>query len=207
MQRPRTPLNPTLSDDDQTFKGCSPILSRYREITEAMQSSGSSRFRQPPPLLEGFPILSQDVQMQLIREEFTELNRQITADAAARALQQAEFNLDIKRRQRSICQQEELYLDDWIEDPEDTFYTLGGSFIDDLAIRVKDLRVQLYRVAGGVGLLPIDFDEYHDVATPSYRRELILALKDSNHPIYSIPLQRELVRQVRERLKERQKEL
>jgi len=58
MQRPRTPLNPTLSDNNQTFKGCSPILSQYREITEAMQSSGLSRFRQPPPLLKGFPILS-----------------------------------------------------------------------------------------------------------------------------------------------------
>ena len=126
--------------------------------------------------------------MQLIREEFTKLNRQITADAAARALQQAEFNRDIERRQRSICQQEELYPDNWIKDLEDTFYILGGSFIDDLAIRVKDLRVQLYRVAGRVGLLPMDFNKYYDVATPSYRRKLILALKDSNYPIYSIPL-------------------
>ena len=126
--------------------------------------------------------------MQLIREEFTKLNRQITADAATRALQQAEFNLDIERRQRSIYQQEELYLDDWIKDPEDTFYTLGGSFIDDLAIRVEDLRVQLYRAAGRVGLPPMDFDKYHDVATPSHRRKSILASKDSNHPIHSIPL-------------------
>ena len=60
--------------------------------------------------------------------------------------------------------------------------------MDDLAIRVEDLRVQLYRAAGGVGLPPMDFDEYYDVATPSYRRELILALKDSNYPIYSILL-------------------
>lgn len=125
--------------------------------------------------------------MQLIREEFTELNRQITANAAARALQQAEFNRDIERRQRSICQQEELYPDDWIEDPEDTFYTPGGSFMDDLATRVEDLRVQLYRAAGRVGLPPMDFDEYHDVATPSYRRESIRASKDSDHPIHSIP--------------------
>jgi len=45
MQRPRTPLNPTLSNDNQTFKGCSPILSQTREIIEAIQSLGSSGFR------------------------------------------------------------------------------------------------------------------------------------------------------------------
>ena len=145
--------------------------------------------------------------MQLIREEFTKLNRQIIADAATRALQQAKFNLNIKRRQRSIYQQEELYLDNQIKDLEDTFYTLGGSFIDNLAIRVKDLRVQLYRVASRVGLPPMDFNKYYNVATPSYRRELILALKDSNHPIHSIPPQQELIQQVCKRLKERQKEL
>ena len=60
--------------------------------------------------------------------------------------------------------------------------------MDDLATRVKDLRVQLYRAAGGVGLPPIDFNKYYNVATPSYRRKLILALKDSNYPIYSILL-------------------
>ena len=125
--------------------------------------------------------------MQLIREEFTKLNRQITANAAARALQQAEFNCDIKRGQQSICQQEELYLNDQIKDLEDTFYTLGGSFIDDLAIRVEDLYAQLYRAAGGVGLPPMDFNKYYNVTTPSYQHKSIQAAEDSNHPIYSIP--------------------
>ena len=145
--------------------------------------------------------------MQLIREEFTKSNRQIIADAAARALQQAKFNYNIKKRQRSICQQEELYLNNWIKDPEDPFYTPRGSFIDNLAIRVKDIRVQLYRVVSRVGLPPIDFNEYYNVAMPSYRRELIWAVKDFNYPIYFMPLQRELVWQVRKRLKECQKEL
>ena len=85
---------------------------------------------------------------------------------------------------------------------EDTFYTLGGSFIDDLAIRIKDLRTQLYCAAGGVGLLSMDFNKYHNVATPSYWCKLIWAAKDSNHSIYSIPPWQELVWQVCERLKE-----
>ena len=59
--------------------------------------------------------------------------------------------------------------------------------MDNLAIRVEDLRAQLYRAAGGVGLPPMDFNEYHNVATPSYWCKLIRAAKDSNYPIYSIP--------------------
>ena len=79
--------------------------------------------------------------------------------------------------------------------------------MDDLTIRVKDIRVQLYRVASGVGLPPMDFNKYYNVTMPSYQCKLIWAVKDSNYPIHSIPPWRELVRQVRERLKERQKEL
>jgi len=60
--------------------------------------------------------------------------------------------------------------------------------MDSLAIRVKDLRAQLYRAAGGVGLPPMDFNKYHNVAIPSHRRKLIRAAKDSNYPIYSILL-------------------
>ena len=101
--------------------------------------------------------------MQLIREEFTKLNRQIIADAAAKALQQAKFNYNIKIRQQSIYQQEELYLDNQIKDLEDTFYILGGSFIDNLTIRVKDLYIQLYGAASRVGLLLIDFNKYDNV--------------------------------------------
>jgi len=40
--------------------------------------------------------------------------------------------------------------------------------MDNLAIRVKDIRAQLYRVAGRVGLPPIDFNKYYNVAMPSY---------------------------------------
>ena len=60
--------------------------------------------------------------------------------------------------------------------------------MDDLTIRVKDIRAQLYRAAGGVGLPPMDFNKYYNVSMPSYRRKLIRAVKDSNYPIHSIPL-------------------
>ena len=40
--------------------------------------------------------------------------------------------------------------------------------MDNLAIKVKDLRAQLYRAAGGVGLPPMDFDKYYNVAIPFY---------------------------------------
>ena len=45
--------------------------------------------------------------------------------------------------------------------------------MDDLTTRVKDIRVQLYYAAGGVGLPPIDFNKYYNVTIPSYRRKLI----------------------------------
>lgn len=134
----------------------------------------------------------------------------IDREAAASAAASAERTADLQRTERalqSIRQQEELYPDDWIEDPEDSYYTPGGYFMDDLAVRIKALRVQLYREAGGAGVPPADLGEYHDVAKPAHRHDSIRAIKNSNNPIHAIPPWRELKQQVLRNLEERQKEL
>ena len=79
--------------------------------------------------------------------------------------------------------------------------------MDDLAVRIEALRVQLYREAGGAGVPPADLSEYHDVAKPAHRHDSIRAIKNSNDPIHAIPPWRELKRQVLKKLEERQKEL
>ena len=79
--------------------------------------------------------------------------------------------------------------------------------MDDLATRIKDIRVQFYRAASRVGLPPMDFNKYHNVAIPSHRRKLIWVVKDFSYPIHSIPPWQELIWQVYKRLKEHQKEL
>ena len=40
--------------------------------------------------------------------------------------------------------------------------------MDNLAIRVKDIHIQLYCAAGGVGLPLMDFNKYYNVTMPSY---------------------------------------
>ena len=56
-----------------------------------MQSLGLSGFRQPPPLLEGFPILSQEARMQLHYEIMEAIDREAIALAAASAERTADF--------------------------------------------------------------------------------------------------------------------
>ena len=61
----------------------------------------------------------------------------IDRDAEALAAASAKRTADLQYTERalqSIRQQEELYLDDWIKDPEDSYYTPRGYFIDNLAV-------------------------------------------------------------------------
>jgi hypothetical protein len=60
--------------------------------------------------------------------------------------------------------------------------------MEDLAARIKALQVQLYHEAGGASVPPADINKYHDIALPTYKRELIQAIRNSNNPIHAIPL-------------------
>jgi hypothetical protein len=71
--------------------------------------------------------------MQLYYEIMEAMDR----EAAASAVASTERTADLQRTERalqSIWQQEELYLDDWIKDPEDSYYTPGGYFMDNLTV-------------------------------------------------------------------------
>ena len=145
LQRQETPLNYTLSDDDRLSPNYSPISIRTRQI----QSSGLSRFRQPPPSPKGFLTPSQEASM---REAIEIMDREAEASAAVRSEPTADLHRTAERALQSIQQQEQLYPDDWIEDPDDLYYTPGGYFMDDLAVRIEALRLQLYREAGRAGV-------------------------------------------------------
>jgi len=71
--------------------------------------------------------------MQLHYKIIEAIDREAIASAAASAERTADLQRT-KRALQSIRQQEELYLDDWIKDLEDSYYTPRGYFIDNLAV-------------------------------------------------------------------------
>jgi hypothetical protein len=61
------------------------------------------------------------------------MDREAAASAAASSKRTANLQDTTERALQSIRQQEQLYLDDWIKDPEDLYYTSRGYFMEDLA--------------------------------------------------------------------------
>jgi len=62
------------------------------------------------------------------------MDREAEALAAVRSEPTADLYCTAERALQSIQQQEQLYPDDWIKDPDDHYYTPRGYFIDNLAI-------------------------------------------------------------------------
>ena len=62
------------------------------------------------------------------------MDREAEALAAARSEPIVDLHRTAKRALQSIQQQEQLYLDDWIEDLDNLYYTPRGYFMDDLAV-------------------------------------------------------------------------
>ena len=62
------------------------------------------------------------------------MDREAKASAAVRSRPTIDPQRTAKRALQSIQQQEPLYLDDQIKDPDNPYYTSRGYFIDNLAV-------------------------------------------------------------------------
>jgi len=69
-----------------------------------------------------------------MREAIEIMDREAEASAAVRSEPTADLHRTAKRALQSIQQQEQLYLDDWIKDLDDLYYTPRGYFIDNLTV-------------------------------------------------------------------------
>ena len=100
------------------------------------------------------------------------MDKETAVLAAVSAECTADFQCTEKTLQ-SIQQQKELYPNDWIKNPKDSYYTPGGYFMDDFAIWIEALWIQLYCKASGAGIPSVDFSEYHNVVKPAYKHDSI----------------------------------